>query len=400
MSAVHLEDRHQRVYRTVGVYADRILEANREEDADIGVWFVIVPDIVHKLCRPHSVVPEELRIHAEGALGARLGRRLLDEPSIFPSDNEAAQPYHYEVDFHNQLKARLLGQAPTQIVRESTIAPEGFADDGGFSRDMTPYQAAIAWNLTTAAFYKAGGRPWKIASIRDGVCYIGLVFKQDARYRDPRYACCAAQMFLDSGDGLVFRGAVGPWYTPSTKEFHLSRAAAKELVQLAVSSYKKRRQDGEPPKELFIHGRAFFSDDEWKGFNDAIDPNKTKLVGVKIRTENHLRLYRLGSRPVLRGTAYVLHHKAAYLWTRGYAPRVRTYVGREVPRALRIDVARGECSIRTVLQDIMALTKLNYNACILADGQPVTLRFADAVGEILTAGPVVPDAPLPFKHYI
>src|SRR5690606_34172945 len=66
---------------------------------------------------------------------------------------------------------------PGRFMRESTIAPEGFADDGGGSRDMTPYQAAIAWNLTTAAFYKAGGRPWKIASIRDGVCYIGLVFK-------------------------------------------------------------------------------------------------------------------------------------------------------------------------------------------------------------------------------
>jgi hypothetical protein len=29
----------------------------------------------------------------------------------------------------------------------------------------------------------------------------------------------------------------------------------------------------------------------------------------------------------------------------------------------------------------MALTKLNYNTCLLSDGIPVTLRFADAVGE-------------------
>jgi hypothetical protein len=40
-----------------------------------------------------------------------------------------------------------------------------------------------------------------------------------------------------------------------------------------------------------------------------------------------------------------------------------------------------------VLRDIMALTKLNYNACKFGGGSPVTLRFADAVGEILTAGP-------------
>jgi hypothetical protein len=35
------------------------------------------------------------------------------------------------------------------------------------------------WNVATTAFYKADGRPWKIAGIRDGVCYIGLVFKKD-----------------------------------------------------------------------------------------------------------------------------------------------------------------------------------------------------------------------------
>ena len=56
--------------------------------------------------------------------------------------------------------------------------------------------------------------------------------------------------------------------------------------------------------------------------------------------------------------------------------------------------------MQVVLSDVLALTKLNYNTCMLADGVPVTLRFADAVGEILTAGPVGPDNPLPFKHYI
>jgi hypothetical protein len=54
-----------------------------------------------------------------------------------------------------------------------------------------------------------------------------------------------------------------------------------------------------------------------------------------------------------------------------------------------------------VLSDVLSLTKLNFNACIYGDGQPVTLRFADAVGEILTAGPQKPDLPpLPFRYYI
>jgi hypothetical protein len=38
--------------------------------------------------------------------------------------------------------------------------------------------------------------------------------------------------------------------------------------------------------------------------------------------------------------------------------------------------------------------------CIFGDGEPITLKFADAIGEILTAGPVNDVPPLPFSHYI
>jgi len=40
-------------------------------------------------------------------------------------------------------------------------------------------------------------------------------------------------------------------------------------------------------------------------------------------------------------------------------------------------------NIEVVLNDVLRLTKLNYNCCRFADGMPVTLKFADAVGEIL-----------------
>jgi hypothetical protein len=49
---------------------------------------------------------------------------------------------------------------------------------------------------------------------------------------------------------------------------------------------------------------------------------------------------------------------------------------------------------------VMGLTKLNYNSCRHSDGWPVTLKFADAVGEVLISGPAISNAPLAFKHYI
>jgi hypothetical protein len=394
---VRVADGHVRVYKAVSLYADRILNALNREEAGIDLWFVVIPDIVHKNCRPKSRIPLHLQIEAEQHLGPRFGRRLINEPSMFGADNVAAIPYRFEVDFHNQLKARLLGRGPTQIVRESTL--ELISGHIRPKHDSLPFQAAIAWNICSAAFYKSGGRPWKAAGIRDGVCYVGLVFKRDERHLDPSYACCAAQMFLDSGDGLVFRGAVGPWYSDQTREYHLKRAAARQLGEMVIAAYREKH-NGQAPTELFIHGRAFFDDEEWLGFSDAVAGTSSQLVGIRIRDESAFRLYRLGERAVLRGSAVVLHEKAAYLMTRGHVPRLRTQVGLEVPRPLRVDIVRGEADIRVVLTDILSLTKLNYNACIFADGLPVTLRFADDVGEILTAGPVIGEKPLPFKHYI
>jgi hypothetical protein len=125
-------------------------------------------------------------------------------------------------------------------------------------------------------------------------------------------------------------------------------------------------------------------------------------VAVQIQEDSDLKLFRPGKNPVLRGTALPIDDNMGYLWTRGLVSRLRTYVGREVPNALVIKICRGEANMKTVLSDIFGLTKLNYNACRYGDGEPVTLKFADAVGEILTAGPVFKDdiPPLPFKHYV
>jgi len=108
------------------------------------------------------------------------------------------------------------------------------------------------------------------------VCYVGLVFKKDDTSGDRRMACCAAQMFLDSGDGVVFKGAVGPWYSPDKREFHLSKVAARELGKLAVESYRSRV--GVEPKGMFIHGRVRLDSDEWSGFEEAVSESAGEII--------------------------------------------------------------------------------------------------------------------------
>ena len=409
-ACLYLDNRPTRIFQTVKLFAEQITKAHREEEVKPDLWFVVIPDDVKKYCRPKSppvdagVRQEALKRFSTRRAAKQAMRRLEEEPALFPEMDveveEAVEPYRYAEHFRNQLKARLLQhRVSTQVARESTLANVGPAAAKGPSSSDARRQSEIAWNLTTTTFYKSSGRPWKVAGIRPGVCYIGLVFKQDNRSPDPKTSCCAAQMFLDSGDGVVFKGAVGPWYSPDTGDYHLSRDAARDLVELAVRSYCERAEDGRPPAELFLHGKVGFNWEEWEGFKDAVD-DSTNLVGVKIRDDGGFKLYRKSDTPVLRGVAYVRNDRAAFLWTRGWTPRLQTYPGREVPNPLSVNVLRGEASIETVLADILALTKLNYNSCIYADGLPITLKFANAVGEVLTAGPVEGVPPLPFQYYI
>jgi hypothetical protein len=194
-----------------------------------------------------------------------------------------------------------------------------------------------------------------------------------------------------------FKGAVGPWYSETDRSFHLSRAKAAELMRTVITSYEEMH--GRPPTELFIHGKTWFDDDEWEGFQSTV-PAETRLVGIRIRRQNELKLFRYGRRPVLRGTAILVSERRAYLWTTGFIPRLNTYPGREVPNPITVDIIKGDADIRQVLEDLMALTKLNFNNAGFSDGLPVTLRFADLIGEILTAGPTGVSAPLPFRFYM
>ncbi len=400
-SAAFIADAHERVYMTVGVFLDRMLKTIKEEEKNIDIWFIVIPDYVRQNCRVQSKIPVPKQVRAGRTSPADYLKKLRLAPSLFKEHNVAAIPYQYEINFHNQLKARLLPtRVVTQILQEKTIAyrePAYLTRSGNPRINYDPMRTQIAWNICASVYYKVCGRPWKLSGIREGVAYVGLVFKKADLDPDFKNACCAAQMFLDSGDGVVFKGAVGPWYNPTVGDYHLSEPAAKELMGMVIEAYAKNK--GGPPKELFVHGKVLFDDAEWAGFESAVSA-ATNLVGVRIKNDNTLKLFKNAKTPVLRGLAYVRNEHMAYLWSRGFIPKLQTYPGKEVPNPLLIDVCRGSIDVGVVLKDIMALTKLNYNACKYGDGVPVTLRFADSIGEILTAGPPEEGPPLPFKYYI
>lgn len=397
---LRLENRHEAIHDAVDLYVSRLIRENNRTENPPAFWFVVIPEIVYELGRPQSSVPKLQRVAGQVAISAVRARELKTQPTLFGIEEQHADIYQYATHFRRQLKARLLkDRIVTQIVRETTLAPDEFVRENGRPLRRVEDPATIAWKLGTGAYYKAGGKPWQLANVREGVCYVGLVYKRSDLSADTRHACCAAQMFLTDGDGVVFRGALGPWFHEDTKQFHLDEPAAKNLIQMVTDEYKTQH-DNNPPSELFIHATSAFTEEEWEGFSAGSD-ERTNLVGVQIiDAHDDLKLFRPGAYPVVRGSALITNDRSAYLWTSGYAARLDTYMGPETPNPLLIKVVRGNCSLQTVLGDILGLTKINFNSCLHNDRLPVTIRFANAVGDVLISAPIASEPRLPFKFYI
>lgn len=404
-SLVATSNLQERTFKIVNLYLDEIKRAKSEEEANIDIWFVVIPKSVWLKCRPQSA-SSKISSSTRGNLSAF----QKGQHSLFPEIEEElevlSEALDSSSDFHHQLKARVINegvQIPIQIILETTLAFKDKYTETEFEDEM---KAHLAWTQSSALYYKLSRLPWKLKDIREGVCYVGLVFKRFEHLTRKGYACSAAQMFLDSGDGTIFRGNIGPWLSENEREYHLDKPAAKELLTKALQTYWNNNGK-RYPKEVFIHGRAKFNQNEWDGFREAVEElsNDTNLVGVVIKPSNKLKIFRevenqdckYGN---LRGLGLIIDQHEGFIWTRGFVPRMNTSMSFEIPNPLRVQIVRGQSKIHQVLQDILALTKLNYNACIYGDGLPVTLRFSDQIGSILTAIDDLQSELLQFKYYI
>ena len=64
-------------------------------------------------------------------------------------------------------------------------------------------------------------------------------------------------------------------------------------------------------------------------------------------------------------------------------------MGPDTPNPLFITILRSTGpapALPLVLTDILAHTKINYNACSVSDGLSATIRFVDKVSDVLVMG--------------
>ena len=280
-------------------------------------------------------------------------------------------------DLRNALKGKVMKfNLPTQILRETTARAILEYPNSTYKIGQGP--ATFAWNLSTGLYYKAHGRPWRLAKLTFGTCYVGVSFYRNLLNPNLNLETSMAQVFTHSGEGFVLRGS-DVTVDKYTREAHLTTTQAYDLLADSIKKYTEKV--GNPPNRVVIHKTSLFSEEEELGFDEAIGELPKDYVTISKNVD--LRILRTGKYPVLRGTLISLTSSQHLLYTTGFTPRIRTYPGLRIPRPLRI-THHGDSEIRLICSEILGLTKLNWNTTAFSTQLPITLEFAQRVGKVLS----------------
>lgn len=329
-------------------------------------------------------VPQELLDFTQKTLDSE------DETSDESSENAIGR-----LDFHNLLKARAMDlNIPLQLIVPSTYDETKRRRPKTKESTRKPQdEATRAWNLHTALYYKAKGVPWRLVRTPSeySTCYVGISFYK--ALDGSKLLTSMAQVFNERGEGFIVRGGHVK-ISKDDKQVHLERQDASTLLRQALLRYKEEHRNF--PARLVVHKTSSFSTEEVDGFVDTATSFQVEMNDFISIDHSRTRLFRVGSYPPLRGLFLGLDENTNILYTRGSVDFFQTYPGLYVPRPLRFRCESTDKTPVFLAAEMLALTKMNWNNTQFDGGQPITIRAARQVSEILK---YIPDDGLVVPSY-
>jgi len=298
-----------------------------------------------------------------------------DFKTVKAKSKDEKEKSDFEHNFRRQLKAKAMHfGVPLQLAREKV-----------FSVDKSPRDiedaATRAWNFCTALYYKGIKTiPWRLTEEinKPRTCYVGIGFY---RSRDKKVVSTSlAQVFDEYGHGVILRG------TPvavdkDDRRPYMDEQQAFELLSSALDEYTRALKQA--PARVVIHKKSNFRESEVNGFNRALKLKNVNLKDYVTIMPSSIKLFSYEVFPPPRGSLLILDDNKGVLYTRGFVSYYKTYPGGYVPTPLEIRLFDSEYSIEEVANEILGLTKMNWNNARLEGKWPITLECAERVGDIL-----------------
>jgi len=291
---------------------------------------------------------------------------------------EQLAPSPSTLNFHDMFKAQAIDlQLPCQVLRPDTY---GSSATGRARGRRLQDKATTAWNFHTALYYKAGGVPWRLARQPSTLttCYVGVSFFKSLA--GDKLMTSVAQVFDERGEGLVVQGGSAS-YDKDDRSPHLSAEDAQELLAGGLATY--RREHKTMPARLVMHKTSYFNVQEQEGFTRAAEDEKLEVLDLVTVRRSGARVLRAGDSPMVRGTAMLFDEKSGIVYLKGTVPYFQVYPGAYIPRALEFIREDGETGASELARELIELSKLNFNNTQFDTGDPITVRAARRVGDIL-----------------
>lgn len=387
-AAVNAEGRA--FHQTLNVLSDAIRQA-AERDVRPDVIALCLPEEVKAKAGTYQLPPSRRKNqHGHPELSADEAAKAAGQYSLFDLEEpeetleDRALPDPADLvrrDLRRALKAAAMPhRIPIQL-----LTPALFNEGARGQQDP----ATRAWNLAVALFYKAGGLPWRFQPAHEHTCYVGVSFHHLRTTGRHLIYASLAQAFSSYGDGFALRGATMPW-TEHDVDLHLDHDGMFDLLTQVLAAYRERT--GRDPLRVVVHKTTRFHDDERDGARHALAD--IPIVELLALSSGEFRVLRQGSYPPHRGSLARLG-SATFLFTGGYMPELGTYPGPHIPVPIELTPV-GNLDMHQAAQDLLALTKLNWNNANPCATFPITLSFARQVGSIMAE---VPDGQTPHPAY-
>jgi hypothetical protein len=306
-----------------------------------------------------------------------------------------------DFDLHDFIKGlTATHQIPVQLILEKT------ADYA--------CQASIIWNLSLALYVKAGGLPWRLANSQQSTAFIGLSYALKPGAADNRFISCCSQIFDDSGTGLRFLTYGMEAAFVKRQNPFLSRNEMARLMNRSLSLYQNDRA-GQLPARIVVHKTTRFTSEEIAGCREALKRvGDIELLQIQedtpwrgIQFVQNLGRGQLGGYPCERGTYLPIGPREVLLWTSGDSPESaiagKTHFYKEknsIPAPLLIRRFAGHGDWQQVCNEILNLTKMNWNNDGLYDRMPVTLSYASTLARIIKRIPKLASGTYDFRYFM
>lgn len=250
-------------------------------------------------------------------------------------------------------------------------------------------QAKIRWWLSLGIYVKSNGTPWKVKTDNTETAFVGLGYAVQQNAKN-KVVLGSSQIFDGYGNGLRF--LLQPIEKPVfyNKNPFMSKEDAFRLVTNIRNTYHKI----DPViglKKLVLHKTTQFTRDEIIGICNALEGiDNIELLqiqqfsnwrAIKLKKNLTTGKHEFDGFPIDRGTIIQLDEFSFLLWTHGVVESNELYGKyyqgkRGIPTPLLVKRFRGTDPIETVANDILKLTKMNWNGAELYKIMPVTIDFS------------------------